>query len=421
MDNDYNDENAGSLPHNRDGDGQAAGGTEPVEKQGLTEAIEDFSEMGLRDDLLRGIYAYGFERPTPIQQRAIKPLCAVRDTLAQAQSGQGKTGAFTIGTLHTLDLNKRDCQVIILSNTRELAKQTAEVVSGLGQYMNVSSMACIGGQAMRESMEALRRGVQVVVGTPGRVLHMITNGALRTGRVHYLILDEADEMLKEERGEGGSFKDQVHSIFDTLPPSVAVGLFSATMPDEVVALSNKFMREPIRILVKREAVTLAGIKQFYIHVGDREEFKLEVLLDLYETITITQAIVFASSRKRVEWLAAQLNEHDFACSQMHADLDQRERQATMRAFKTGATRILISTDVLARGIDVQQVSLVINFDLPRDRENYIHRIGRAGRNGRKGVAVNFITTDDVRALREIERFYSTEIDEMPKNIAEMIG
>jgi len=181
------------------------------------------------------------------------------------------------------------------------------------------------------------------------------------------------------------------------------------------------MREPIRILVKREAVTLAGIKQFYIHVGGREEFKLEVLLDLYETITITQAIVFASSRKRVEWLAAQLNEHDFVCSQMHADLDQRERQATMRAFKTGATRILISTDVLARGIDVQQVSLVINFDLPRDRENYIHRIGRAGRNGRKGVAVNFITTDDVRALREIERFYSTEIDEMPKNIAEMIG
>jgi len=384
-----------------------------------SEPIEDFDHMRLRHDLLRGVYTYGFEKPTPIQQRAIKPLTEFRDTLAQAQSGTGKTGAFTIGTLQTVDLAERDCQVIILANTRELAKQTHEVVSGIGHYMGATSMLCVGGEKMRDSIDALRRGVQVVVGTPGRVFDMIRRNALRTDRVHYLIIDEADEMLKDERGEAG-FKTQVHDIFDTLPPSVAVGLFSATMPDEVLELATKFMREPVRILVKREAVTLAGIKQFYVNC-EREEFKLEVLLDLYQTVTITQAIIFASSRRKVEWLAERLNEQDFACSAMHADLDHFQRQATMKEFRGGATRILISTDVLARGIDVQQVSLVINFDLPRDKENYIHRIGRSGRCGRKGVGINLITPADVRQLRDIEVFYATEIDEMPTNVAEMIG
>jgi len=272
---------------------------------------------------------------------------------------------------------------------------------------------------MRNSIDRLRRGVQVVIGTPGRVMDMIRRGALRTERVHYLIIDEADEMLKEKLGEGG-FKDQVHDIFDTLPSSVAVGLFSATMPDSVLELADKFMRDPVRILVKREAVTLAGIKQFYVNC-ERDDFKLEVLLDLYETVTITQAIIFANSRRRVEWLASALNAQDFSCSAMHADLDHFERQATMKEFKSGATRILISTDVLARGIDVQQVSLVINFDLPKDKENYIHRIGRSGRCGRKGVGINLISSEDVRALREIEQFYATQIDEMPQNVAEYIG
>lgn len=381
--------------------------------------IEDFDHMGLREELLRGIYTYGFEKPTPIQQRAIKPLCELRDTIAQAQSGTGKTGAFTIGVLQTIDLNDRSTQVIVLSNTRELAKQTADVVDRLGSYMGTTSMACVGGSSTRLDMDKLRGGVQIVSGTPGRVVDMIKRGALWPHRVHYLIIDEADEMLSGgERGERG-FKDQVYDIFQLLPSTVQVALFSATMPAAVLELTEKFMRDPVRILVKREAVTLDGIKQYYVNC-ERDQFKLDTLVDLYSNLTITQAIIFVNTRRRVEFLAHQLNAQDFSCSAMHADLTPEERNQTIEAFRSGGNRVLISTDVLARGIDVQQVSLVINFDLPTNKESYIHRIGRSGRCGRKGVGINLITLDDVRTLREIEQFYATSIDEMPANVSDLI-
>jgi len=377
------------------------------------EIVETFDAMELPEELLRGIYSYGFEKPSAIQQRAIKPTMLGRDLIAQAQSGTGKTATFAIGTLAKLDLKLRECQALILAPTRELAQQIQKVVIALGDYMNIEVHACVGGTAVRDDIRTLQAGVHIVVGTPGRVFDMINRRALRLDSIRQFFLDEADEMLS--RG----FKDQIYDIFKFLPETVQVCLFSATMPLDVLEVTQRFMREPVRILVKKAELTLEGIKQFYIAV-DKEEWKLDTLCDLYETLTITQAIIYCNTRRKVDWLQEQMQERDFTVSCMHGDMDQRERDIIMREFRSGSSRVLITTDLLARGIDVQQVSLVINFDLPTNRENYIHRIGRSGRFGRKGVAINFLTEGDVRYLRDIEQFYQTEITEMPMDVADLI-
>lgn len=214
------------------------------------------------------------------------------------------------------------------------------------------------------------------------------------------------------------FTEQIYDIFQLLPQSTQVTLLSATMPQDVLEVTTKFMRDPIRILVKKQELTLEGIKQFYIAV-EKEDWKLDTLSDLYETVTITQAVIFCNTRRKVDWLTDKLTARDFTVSAMHGDMEQGQRDVIMKEFRSGSSRVLIATDLLARGIDVQQVSLVINYDLPANRENYIHRIGRGGRFGRKGVAINFVTADDVRMMREIEQFYSTQIEEMPMNVAGM--
>jgi len=377
------------------------------------EVIETFDGMELPEELLRGIYSYGFEKPSAIQQRAIRPAISGRDLIAQAQSGTGKTATFAIGCLAVVDQKVQECQALILAPTRELACQIQKVVLALGDYMDIKVHACVGGTAVRDDIRTLQAGVHVVVGTPGRVNDMITRRALRLDSMKQFFLDEADEMLS--RG----FKEQIYDIFKFLPEQVQVCLFSATMPLDVLEVTDRFMREPIRILVKKDELTLEGIKQFYIAV-DREEWKLETLCDLYETLTITQAIIYCNTRRKVDWLQEEMQKRDFTVSCMHGDMDQRERDIIMREFRTGSSRVLITTDLLARGIDVQQVSLVINFDLPTNRENYIHRIGRSGRFGRKGVAINFLTEGDVRYLRDIEQFYTTEITEMPMDVADLI-
>merc|ERR1719213_97218 len=262
-------------------------------------------------------------------------------------------------------------------------------------------------------MDKLQTGVQMVVGTPGRVNDMINRNALKLDQLKAFILDEADEMLS--RG----FKDQIYDVFQYLPSEVQVCLFSATMPVEILNMTKRFMRNPVRILVKKEQLTLEGIRQFYVDVS-KEDWKLDTLCDLYETLTITKAIIYCNTRRKVDWLTDNMTQKDFTFSAMHGDMDQKERDIIMREFRSGSSRVLITTDLLARGIDVQQVSLVINYDLPTNRENYIHRIGRSGRFGRKGVAINFVTTDDVRTLREIEQFYDTQVEEMPVDVSELM-
>ncbi|KAF9311041.1 translation initiation factor eIF4A, partial [Linnemannia elongata] len=377
------------------------------------EIVDNFDNMNLSPELLRGIYAYGFERPSTIQQRAILPVIKGHDVIAQAQSGTGKTATFSISALQKLDLSNPQCQALILAPTRELAQQIQKVVIALGDFMKVQCHACIGGTNVREDMKILEAGAQVVVGTPGRVFDMINRGALKTDHMKMFILDEADEMLS--RG----FKDQIYDVFQRLPPSTQVVLLSATMPAEVMEVTTKFMRDPIRILVKKDELTLEGIKQFYVAV-EKEEWKLDTLCDLYETVTITQAVIFCNTRRKVDWLTEKLTAREFTVSAMHGDMEQGQREVIMKEFRSGSSRVLIATDLLARGIDVQQVSLVINYDLPSNKENYIHRIGRGGRFGRKGVAINFVTADDTRMLREIEQFYSTQILEMPMNVADLI-
>jgi len=375
--------------------------------------VTTFDEMNLRDDLLRGIYAYGFEKPSAIQQRGIMPILAGHDSICQAQSGTGKTATFSISVLQSVDLGKRSTQALILAPTRELAQQIQKVVRALGDFMQLSSHACVGGTLVRDDIKILRDGVQVVVGTPGRVFDMVQRDVLTTENVRMFVLDEADEMLS--RG----FKEQIYEIFRTLPSVVQVCLFSATMPPEILDISQRFMRDPVQILVKRDELTLDGIKQFYVAV-DKEDWKFETLCDLYETLTITQAIIYCNTRRKVDWLTDKMGQRDFTVSSMHGDMTGPERELIMKEFRSGSSRVLITTDLLARGIDVQQVSLVINYDLPANRENYIHRIGRSGRFGRKGVAINFVTNDDVRAMRELEAFYNTQIDEMPMNVADLI-
>jgi len=375
--------------------------------------VDNFDNMDLRAELLRGVYAYGFERPSAIQQRAIVPVVKGHDVIAQAQSGTGKTATFSISILQKLDLSIKATQALILAPTRELAQQIQKVVIALGDYMNIECHACVGGTNVREDMDKLRQGVHIVVGTPGRVYDMIGRGALNPNTIKIFCLDEADEMLS--RG----FTEQIYQVFQLLPSDTQVVLLSATMPSDVLEVTKKFMRDPIRILVKRDELTLEGIKQFYIAV-EKEEWKLDTLSDLYETVTITQAVIFCNTRRKVDWLTEKLTAREFTVSAMHGDMEQKTRENIMKDFRSGSSRVLITTDLLARGIDVQQVSLVINYDLPANRENYIHRIGRGGRFGRKGVAINFVTTEDVRMLRDIEQFYNTQIDEMPLNVADLI-
>uniref|UniRef100_A0A8C5UV14 RNA helicase n=1 Tax=Microcebus murinus TaxID=30608 RepID=A0A8C5UV14_MICMU len=365
-----------------------------------------FDTMGLREDLLRGIYAYGrFLKTSAIQQRASSKIIkgrAIRTVIAPSASGTGKTA-------HSV----RETQALILAPTRELAVQIQKGLLALGDYMNVQCHACIGGTNVGEDIRKLDYGQHVVAGTPGRVFDMIRRRSLRTRAIKMLVLDEADEMLNK------GFKEQIYDVYRYLPPATQVVLISATLPHEILEMTNKFMTDPIRILVKRDELTLEGIKQFFVAV-EREEWKFDTLCDLYDTLTITQAVIFCNTKRKVDWLTEKMREANFTVSSMHGDMPQKERESIMKEFRSGASRVLISTDVWARGLDVPQVSLIINYDLPNNRELYIHRIGRSGRYGRKGVAINFVKNDDIRILRDIEQYYSTQIDEMPMNVADLI-
>uniref|UniRef100_A0A8C9SRR5 RNA helicase n=1 Tax=Scleropages formosus TaxID=113540 RepID=A0A8C9SRR5_SCLFO len=368
-----------------------------------------FDTMGLREDLLRGIYAYGFEKPSAIQQRAIKQIIKGRDVIAQSQSGTGKTATFCVSVLQCLDIQVTPFQSYVCTYDVIFGSLSLhQVLLALGDFMNVQCHACIGGTNVGEDIRKLDYGQHVVAGTPGRVFDMIRRRSLRTRAIKMLVLDEADEMLNK------GFKEQIYDVYRYLPPATQVVLISATLPHEILEMTNKFMTDPIRILVKRDELTLEGIKQFFVAV-EREEWKFDTLCDLYDTLTITQAVIFCNTKRKVDWLTEKMREANFTVSSMHGDMPQKERESIMKEFRSGASRVLISTDVWARGLDVPQVSLIINYDLPNNRELYIHRIGRSGRYGRKGVAINFVKNDDIRILRDIEQYYSTQIDEMPMN------
>ncbi|KDQ61302.1 hypothetical protein JAAARDRAFT_578775 [Jaapia argillacea MUCL 33604] len=290
----------------------------------------------------------------------------------------------------------KDCQALILAPTRVLAQQIQQVVVALAVYMNINCHACVGGTNVREEMARLQEGIQCVVGTPGRVFDMINRRALRTDHIKIFCLDEADEMLS--RG----FKNQIDEVFRLLPKDIQVVLHSATMSTEVLEVTKKFTRDPVRILAERDELTLEGIKQFYI-ATEKEEWKLDTLCELCEMVSVTQAVIFCNTKRKVDWLTKKMHSREFTVSALHGDVDQKKREVLMKEFQSGSL-----------------LSLVINYDLPTNRENYMHRIGPGGQFGRKGVAINFVTIEDVRMLRDIEQFYTTRIDEMPLNVADFI-
>lgn len=376
----------------------------------VLEKFETFDDMGLSDGVLRGVYSFGFEKPSPIQQLAIVPMIKGHDVIAQAQSGTGKTGTFTISILQRINVSEVVPQALIIVPTRELAQQIKQVITSIGDYSKIKVVALIGGTDIRADLYTLKEGVHIVVGTPGRIYDMINRGILDITRLKVLVLDEADQML--DRG----FKDQIHEIFNKgIPGDTQIGLFSATWTKDSDEIAKKFMRNPVRIMIQKEKLTLEGIKQYKIGLK-KEEHKFGVLLDLYKAISIKQSIIYCNNRKRVEDLAMSCNEFKISMTILHGDMTQGERERIMKEFRDGSVRMLITTDLLARGIDVQQLSLVINYDIPNNRENYIHRIGRTGRFGRKGLALNFITDKDEPALADIEKFYNTVIHELPAEL-----
>ena len=372
--------------------------------------INKWDELDIPPSLLRGIYAYGYEDPSPIQSKAIIPIINNHDIIAQAQSGTGKTAAFSIGALSKIDINSRTSQVLIMSPTHELTNQIASVVEGLGSMMTgLQIQVLVGGSSIDYDIEMLKNNTpHIIVGCPGRVYDIMRRNHINYKTLKLIVLDEADEMLYT------GFKDQIYNIFRFLNNDIQVALFSATLPNNIYNITSKFMRDPIKICVTPEKLTLEGIRQYYVALDDDRD-KYDNLKKLYSFITLSQCIIYCNSVKRVMDLYDAMKEDNFPVSAIHSNMTKSERDIAFTEFRSGKARVLISSNVTARGIDIQQVSIVINFDIPKDVHTYIHRIGRSGRWGRKGTGINFLTRRDIFKIKEIEQYYNTQIDELPSS------
>jgi superfamily II DNA/RNA helicase len=347
--------------------------------------------------------------------------------IAQAQSGTGKTGTFSISSLHVCNEKLNYPQVMILIPFKDLSIQNLKIIKMLGQYTGLKTTLLIGkgfekgsGESSDNSRFMERDDIpepdyksQIVVGTTGRVWDSLRRKKLDLTHLKLIILDEADEMLSK------GFKEQVQQIFSYLPETAQIALFSATMPQEILELTHEFMKNPVQILVKSENLTLEGIRQFYVSVSNEEQ-KFDVLSDIYDTISVSQGIIFVNSKQKAIYLKELLEKKNFMIGMIHGGYNQYERNDILMNFKLGKTRILITTDILSRGIDIQQISLVINYDIPFKVEPYLHRIGRSGRFGRKGCAINLVTYDDASNLKKIERYYETLIEPLPLNFLDVI-
>ena len=370
--------------------------------------IETWDAIPLPMNVLRGIHSYGYEKPSPIQCKAIIPIMNGGDVIAQAQSGTGKTGAFTIGLLSRLDYEKKGIQAIVISPTRELSQQTKHVIDSIGTFCKgLSTRLFVGGTSTQDDIHSIKyENPNVIVGCTGRIYDMMGRNPTYFENISIVIVDEADDMLS------GGFEEQLYNIFKFLQHDTQIVLFSATMPPEISTITSKFMRNPTEILVEAEKLTLDGIHQYYVSLlGDND--KLDTLKDLFGLLTVAQTIIYCNTLEKVQSLYEYMNTDGFPVARLHSGMTREERTESYESFRTGKQRILISSNVTARGIDIQQVSTVINFDLPKCVHNYLHRIGRSGRWGRKGTAINFVTKYDTRYMEDIERHYSTQIKELP--------
>jgi translation initiation factor 4A len=381
-------------------------------KDNNTFEIRNWDDMDLKHELLRGIYAYGFEIPSEIQKKAIIPITKGNDVIAQAQSGSGKTGSFSIGILQRIDLSLNKTQALILAPTHELAKQIAVVINALGSHFDrpLHVKTLLGGTSIREDIQQMRENVpHIVVGCVGRVFDMLSKGHIIGQDLDMFVLDEADEMLS--KGFGEQIRDMFQLFFrDT----IQVVLFSATIPPDILRLTSQFMREPVKIMMKPEELNLKCIQQFYVAVQN-DYVKFEVLKDLFSVISVSKCIIYCNSVRRVQELFFTMQKEGFSVVNIHSSMEKEEREKVFSQFRHGDARVLISSDITARGIDIQQVSTVINYDIPKCVHNYLHRIGRSGRWGRKGFAINLVTKQDIYDMHAIEKHYAITIDELPSN------
>lgn len=375
-------------------------------------SIETWDGFDLKTDLLRGIYSYGFENPSPIQQKAILPIIKGRDLLAQAQSGSGKTGTFAIGILQKIDITIKATQAIVIAPTHELSNQISQVITALGNMMEGLVVKTLyGGVSVNQDANDLRSNVpHIIVGCSGRIYDMMKRGNIQMDDVRLFVLDEADEMLS--RG----FKDQIYNIFQYLKSDVQVALFSATMPDDMIELSKRFLRNPECITIEPAKLNLECINQYFVALPN-DNAKYDTIKDLFSKLSVGQCIIYANSVHRVIHLYNAMTSEGFSVCCIHSEMSKSERDQAITIFRKGDYRVLISSNITARGIDIQQVSTVINFDIPKCVHAYLHRIGRSGRWGRKGTAINFITRQDVHTLKTIESHYQSNIKELPANFS----
>lgn len=401
-----------------------AGGIMNNNKDGTVEKVDDetnditktinydsFDSMDfLNFELLKGIFDYGFKSPSIIQNVAIKEIFDGYDIIAQSQSGTGKTGAFTIGSLSIVNPADKFPQILVLATTRDLATQIYTVFTNISKHMEISVQLCIGGTRVKTNTNKDPykniRSAQVLVGTPGRIHEYITLKAFDPQKLKLFVLDEADALLKDD------FIEQIKNIIVELDANTQIAIFSATYPKAVIEVANAFMSDPKHILLKRENLSLDLIKQYKIYVKF-DDYKYATLVDLYKNLLIGQCIIFVNSIKSADELTKKLEEDGYAVGKIHGALDGVERNDILKNFRIGLIRVLIATDILSRGIDVEQIGIVINYDIPRDRAQYIHRIGRSGRFGKIGVAINFATDRDSRTIHDLEYFYKTRISDMP--------
>lgn len=389
--------------------------------------INNFDSLNLSENLLKGVYLYGFTKPSTIQVKGISSINTGRDSIIQSQSGTGKTATYLLGVMNRIQTDKETnetlqhipsrngVQGIIITPTRELADQVFNVAISLAQFTGWSVVKCTGGTDMNKSRQELKNAT-LIVGTLGRIDHMINDKKILTHNLKFIVLDEADELLID------GINDKLNNIFNKAPSGIQVILISATMSINVFNASKKFMHDPIKILLKNSEVVVNLISQFYVDT-ESEEFKFDTLLDLYNLISTSQTIIFCNTIRKVQWLEQNLISNNFPITVIHSSMTQSERDNVVKDFRDGKTRLLLTTDLLSRGIDIPQVNMVINYDLPINKETYIHRIGRCGRFDKKGVAITLVKMSDpsdVKTLSKMKHIYQIDIKEMPDNIDEYL-
>jgi translation initiation factor 4A len=395
----------------------------------------DIKIAPFNDKLIRGIYTYGFEVPTYIQKVGIRAIATGKDVIGQAQSGTGKTGTFSIGLLNNIDETVNELQGLVIVHTNEMVLQIALVIKELSKYTNIRHTVCTKSVSVRDNINALLGGPDgllphIIIATPGRLVDMLnrkTNSGdyiMQPETIKTLVLDEADELLgtTDKRRRGGkvynNFIDQIKQVVSLLNKETQICLFSATMNQQFFEITQNFMRDPLTILLKTEEITLEGILQYYIEIEEAE--KISVILDLYQLLNISKCIIYCNSKRGVDKLHRILTEENHTCSIIHGDMTTTDRKEAMDQFRRNKSNVLISTDLIGRGIDIQQLSTVINYDIPRNIDSYIHRIGRSGRHGRKGVAINLVSERDMRQIDYIRQHYSTQIEPLPDNVEEIL-